>query len=50
MAQKQIKYNDLEREFISLQLLFSLTFSGPCSIVMYSYNESQRVVLFLRFI
>jgi hypothetical protein len=27
----------------------NLTFIGPC-IVMYSYNESQRVALFIKFI
>jgi hypothetical protein len=28
----------------------SLTFRGPCSIVIFSYNESQRDALFLTFI
>ena len=31
------------------ELLTNLTFRGPC-IVIYSYNESQRDALFLRFI
>jgi len=30
--------------------LFVLTFTGPCSIVIYSYNESQQDALFLKFI
>jgi hypothetical protein len=30
-------------------LVDNLTFTGPC-IVVYSYNESQRDTLFLRFI
>jgi len=29
--------------------VFNLTFRGPC-IVIYSYNESQRDALFLKFI
>jgi len=32
-----------------LLVLLSLTFRGPC-IVMYSYNESQRDALFLKFL
>jgi len=37
------------RIFIGHLYLFFLTFREPC-IVMYSYNESQRDALFLKFI
>jgi hypothetical protein len=40
---------DRDRWRAHVNVVMNLTFRGPC-IVTYSYNESQRYALFLKFI
>ena len=35
--------------YINIFLIFFVTLRGPCRIVIYSYNKSQRDALFLKF-